>query len=1247
MGRGAIVLTLLMVGSNAIWAQLANGSFEELGAYQFPVGWVWFASDRDAAIVRVTTDAADGRFALYMEARKPVTVGVNRTYKAGKEGEVVPDIGAMLPIKKGALVFRFKVLKATTDNVRVYAIPMKTDNLEGGATRFAYIVPHQFAGDGKWHTGVLAFDFSDKPEVRAVQIGLRINEGGQPAPAAVIFDDFRYAERAGWHLRLRDVRIEEGLRAGEHGYLAVQLENTGDIPAPVTAQLQAPKGFEVKPSDIPQSVAPNGTATLWWSVRGVRRNGTKFVVQWRVHPQVDERVEHVCVAQLRLTSFGFANALLFAGQPHTLRLVLRNDGDAVADSVQVALTLNGLTLQSGAGRQKLPVVPPGERQLVWQVRPQRPQVVDATVRLTSRQMATTAVARAIVSQPINDRDRQTLTVTTERLRLLLPRNPFGYGVFAVEVHDGTAWRRMALSPQLLLVGYQTLRRQGVMRSIFADKAQRLDNGGLVFPFRWADPFDNGQWQGEVRFEPDGVGIKVVWRLQADRPQYLLGVHGPTLFVGDHAFGTRKDMALLPGVYWLLADERVDDARYSDPPHHLHIVPHPYKLTQPLMVIAHDGVFVGLMWDALQGWMDGEGQGAETGLCPQPIFVVPNTVAAQDNHLLGLMVPNVPKWIKENALWGQTPLRLGANNPLQMTAWIIGGKGGILDAYDAYFAKFPLPPVPQRPYDDAETFRRSKHGMRSERYGKLLAWLQVLERSAIDDAKTQRADGSWGFALDRGWTLEMLRKFAPHRSLDEYGKEGDTTVGTCTFQLRRAVALLRYARVTGSTRAAELGLKAIRFIDATFVRPEGAQTWEVPLHCPDVLAAANAVHAYLEAWRLTGDAYWLRRAVDWAKTGLPFIYLWNPPDRPTMMRYASIPVFGTSFFAAAPWFGTPVQWNGLDYAYALLNLSAALRLSPIAPSQSPDFWRHIAEGITVCAIQQQAAVNHPNGNYPDSVALTYRYAPNDKGILDPFGIVRNLWLLRNEHDDAGDYATVAVNTQPPIRVTSDGIVERAEWHDGTLNLGLRAPEGVTETQTVVAGVTAPRQVFADEHPVAFRYDARRKWVVLTLRHAKPTVTVRVVGVTPTVYERLGVVWERPVWEFNTDSDPDDWTPIHDLAPFEVANGILHTRSVGADPYMHSPPIRVAATQSRTLVLRLRVQVPLNAQPIGQVFWTRDDDPQWSESKSVKFPLPIDGQWHELRVDLSGSPEWRGTITQLRLDPGSGAGIVVELDFVRLE
>ncbi len=1243
IGHWSLVIVSLLWCSVAV-AQLSNGGFEELDERQFPIGWSVFVQEKDAAIVRVTSEAAEGRFALYMEARKPITVVVNRTYRQGGPGEVVPDIGAMLPIKKGALIFRFKVLKATTDNIRVYAIPMMADNREGGASRALYIIPPQFSGDNRWHTGVLAFDFSDKPEVRSVQIGLRINEGGQPAPGAVIFDDFQVTEEPVWHLRLHNLRFKEGLRPGESGELMLQLVNTGNAPAPVHAQLQAPKGFQVKPITIPESIAPQEPAILLWAIEGIRRNGTQFVVRWRIHSQMDESVTHTCMARLALKSFGFANAVLFANALQPLRLRLANEGDAILDSVRVTLTLSGLELRSGQPTQTLPAMPPGERQIVWQVRSDRPRPVEASVRIDDGRNGQIAVARTIVSRPISDREREALVIATDKIRLVFPHNPFGYGVFAVEVRDEAGWRRMALSPQLLSVGYRDVRQQPVTRLVFSDKVQRLDKGGLAFFFGWADPFDRANWQGEMRFEPDGEGIKVSWRLSCDRPKEVLFVHAPLLFVGDHAFGTQKEMALLPGVYWLMPDERVDDARHSDPPHHLHIVPHPYKLTQPLMVIAHKKAFVGLMWDALQGWSEGQEEGT---ICPQPIFAVPNILAHQDNQTLGLMVPNVPQWVRENTTAAQTPFHLPAGKALQLTAWLIGGLGSILDAYDAYFAKFPLPPVPERPYSDAETFKRSKVGMRSDRYGRLLAGIQTLERQVIEDAKTQREDGSWGFVLDRGWTLEMLRRFAPHRPLDDYGKEGDTTVGTCTFTLRRAVALLRYARMIGSTKAMELGMKAIKFIDKNFVRPEGAQTWEIPLHCPDVLAAANAIHAYLEAWQITGDQYWLERAVYWAKTGLPFIYLWNPPDRPTMMRYASTPVFGTTFFTLSCWIGKPVQWCGLDYAYALLKLSNALRQSQLPSPQSPEFWRHIAEGITVCGIQHQAAVNHPDGNYPDAVELTYQYQPTDNGIISPHGIVRNLWLLRDPHDDPWGYQTVAVNTEPAIRITSDVIVEKAEFRDGELELLLRAPKGIVNSQTVIACVIKPEQVLADGKPVAFRYDHRRKFVLLQLSHETEAVKVRLVGVQPTSYEALGVVWEQPVWEFNIDDDPDFWTPVNHLAPFEVKGGILRTRSTGGDPYMHGPPIRVDAAKFRTLVLRLRVQFPTGAQPIGQVFWVREDDPNWSESKSVRFPLPTDGQWRELRVDLTQSPEWKGIITQLRLDPGSGTGIIVELDYVRLE
>jgi len=91
-------------------------------------------------------------------------------------------------------------------------------------------------------------------------------------------------------------------------------------------------------------------------------------------------------------------------------------------------------------------------------------------------------------------------------------------------------------------------------------------------------------------------------------------------------------------------------------------------------------------------------------------------------------------------------------------------------------------------------------------------------------------------------------------------------------------------------------------------PRGAQTWEVPLHTPDILASAHLVRCYLYAYQLTGDADLLEQARYWAWTGVPFVYLEQPVPGDVGL-YATIPVFGATQWVAS-WLGKPVQWCGL-------------------------------------------------------------------------------------------------------------------------------------------------------------------------------------------------------------------------------------------------------------------------------------------------------------------------------------------------
>ncbi len=219
----------------------------------------------------------------------------------------------------------------------------------------------------------------------------------------------------------------------------------------------------------------------------------------------------------------------------------------------------------------------------------------------------------------------------------------------------------------------------------------------------------------------------------------------------------------------------------------------------------------------------------------------------------------------------------------------------------------------------------------------------------------------------------------HASL---GKAGDHTLGQAALP---AFVALRAARLTGDAALLRESLAAIEQFDRYDV-PRGAQMWECPLYQPDILASAYAIRAYSEAYRITGDREFLRRARYWAWTGLPFLYLWNLEGHPTM-RYNVVSVIGSTFFRHS-WLGLPVVWCGLVYAYALQDLS---ELSARAEFDADLDWRKIAQGIVNSAMWQQYTDGPQKGCYPDSWSLEANEPrPAD---INPENILLNEFRLR--------------------------------------------------------------------------------------------------------------------------------------------------------------------------------------------------------------------------------------------------------------
>ncbi len=237
-------------------------------------------------------------------------------------------------------------------------------------------------------------------------------------------------------------------------------------------------------------------------------------------------------------------------------------------------------------------------------------------------------------------------------------------------------------------------------------------------------------------------------------------------------------------------------------------------------------------------------------------------------------------------------------------------------------------------------------------------------------------------------------------------------------------------------------------------PRGAQTWEIPLHTPDILAAAHLVKAHVLAYRVTGNLRYLELAREWAWTGVPFVYL-DPVDSPQEVRrnpqrnepansqpnsprtesansqpnsqrhespnvqpdserngspnvqpasqrhdmpepsgavgpYATIAVLGATQWKAPVWIGLPVQWCGLVYADALRWLQ---------PHDPEGPWERLADGITLSAIQQCYPPGHPHaGLLPDSFDLVLQSrnpADINPGTLQPLAL--ELLAGQRSHD----------------------------------------------------------------------------------------------------------------------------------------------------------------------------------------------------------------------------------------------------------
>jgi len=1268
MRNAAMVMLLALIPAPLLAEPVTNGGFEQFDAAGAPVDWQVLGTGH------ATSEAHSGKSAMELvrTAGSPIEIGLNRAWAVDSGQQ-----GTMLASLKGGIRFWYKVPSADSDaQIFFHVIPMSAKPLEDtGSQRATFRVPASHFGDGRWHEGVLAYDFTDNPKVKWVHLSPRMLN----APARWILDDVEWVESVGPVLTIPRFDVLPG-----RDILRASISNVGDAPVQgPRVTVQAP-GVTLEPAgrtDLPDALKPAGTANLHWRIVGPVREGAKLAI---AATGGGTGAEANCTLEPSIEAYSLQadKAVLSPGERTEVTLAARNFGPADASLVQLRLTL------------------PPELELVG--RPPLPSDIPArawaTHRFTVRALKQAPAARIAgtvihgtdswpVSASLTIGGAAETTYIIGNLRLGVRHSEWGAGPCRLlALYDGR-WTQVGWLPHL---GRVTLPAgDGPGETLTFGGAAVAEGGGVRFDSRVVDA-GGATWQSLASFMPGDRPdmMRVTYRALCDKPRRVLAFEGPTLLADR--FGAD---ALFPGLEWLEGDEVSSstlDIAASHPERVRH-VPHPQKITIPLMSVCDGHITTALLWDCRDPW-DGRNDR------PSAVFSCPGYLDGHHAATLGLLAPNaLGGWMKENDVLASEPYELPADRALTLQGQVaaIAGSTTALDAVDRWVDTYGAPEPAALPHGDyvsevefsarayyeslyipeedawwsskgggplmspktvpgpqfiwylqrasetttdsakRELYQRwvakmeAKSGAKPQgpdsglMYGTGLDWARNLLASAANLSLTQLPQGGWAFDAGRQAGGVFLGY-----DYWELGNAGEVELGTCSAS---AIQLLACTRVTGSQSALEAGLNALRVMNR-FRVPRAAQVWEVPVHTPDVLASAEAVTANLDAYRCTGDERWLHEAVYWARTGLPFIYLWDDPQRP-FVRYASIPVLGASQNLGS-WFGRPVQWNGLRYAGSLIELSAYDETHP---------WRRIAEGIVRSAMHQQAQEGEDAALWPDSIGAWK--ADKSGWIFEPGMILEHAYTFLSQ--DPHPRTTMCDSAGGTVHITST----RSVWHPSLRGATLKIRVGLSNEPAgavLIAPIDEPTEVLLSGEPVATG-DGLPGW---TYEPSISTLSVRVPGGEGSELEIRGARVmpppepPEPVSEiaFEFDESTEGWVPLNSIADLRAEAGSLTFNATGPDPYLHRQAMDVLGATGDVLAIRMKSTGPGG----GEVYWGTEGAPGYSEERTSKLSGLGDGQWHEYRLPVGTHLGWAGQrIRSLRLDPMAFGPGKVEVDWIRLE
>jgi hypothetical protein len=581
-----------------------------------------------------------------------------------------------------------------------------------------------------------------------------------------------------------------------------------------------------------------------------------------------------------------------------------------------------------------------------------------------------------------------MTLTSGALRLVHSASELGGFELWVDK------QRMGFGHTRPMLGYLMNGEPRWMEIPTQAQVARTPDNGVQVRVSFVDR-DGGEWVITQRFKRAAVAGALDIETQVTVGQERRVVYLPMLMAlaGAGAFGESKKQAVFAGLEYLDKNEPSSSEADIIGPGSKRQVPDTLKICFPLMAVQHNGSYIGLIWEMtpafsavfdspdrlfrsgghLMGVIFPHSDGSnrvEGSLLPydgeavaagKPLILRATLIGGKGQSV----VPAVQQYV---ALRGLPPVPETGMDVHAYAAWVGGGwldskirEGDLFrHAYWPGVTSFgPAPAADAATYmdwaaihtRDAEQARRLREQAR-----RALARVEPgnWNGSGVSHVQYPVESLLYGHVAENVQNAvqgarELLKRFEPDGRILYRPSPGGLDYGRTHFEpdangLTAQVVdrILEAASLSGDSQLLREGIRVLRALDR-FIHtvPRGAQTWEVPLHTPDILASAHLVRAYTLGYEMTGERAFLEKAKYWAWTGVPFVYLVNPTPNPVGL-YATTPVFGATQWVAPNWMGLPVQWCGLVYADALYRL---IRHDPAGP------WKQLADGITASGIQQ--------------------------------------------------------------------------------------------------------------------------------------------------------------------------------------------------------------------------------------------------------------------------------------------------------